>query len=101
MDPKTAEEYVEKHSRNENVTGYGLDTTIHLPCPFCAESDFVIAPIMQVQQALENENVCNKCGRGLKISYEFDESTSTLKMEPLQTCGSEPAPYLPKFRRVN
>lgn len=94
----TKEEYEKKFADNQKFSGRGVETTIHMPCPFCAEPDFMIYRVIEVNDFLAHEAVCKHCGRGMKGIVEKGESG--VNVEFVQTCG-DPAPdFLPPIRRL-
>lgn len=96
---KTRQEYEQKYFHNQRITGFGLGVTLHVPCPFCAEPDFLIYKIIEMESALTSDHVCKHCGRGMKTFIERDKYGGT-KMEFVQTCGDDPPDFLPKMRRI-
>ena len=94
----TKEEYEAKFHANTKITGFGIDVTITMPCPFCAAPDWLCYRIIDTKQAMSQGAVCRECGRGARAEIQRDYGG--LKFEMVQTAG-EPAPdYLPPMRRV-
>jgi hypothetical protein len=99
MTPTTREEYQERFDTNQTITGYGLGTTLHVPCPFCAAKDFFVFPILDTSETMAKGAVCAECGRGAKAV--FDNQPGQVKFEMMQTCGEDPPAWLtPKMRRL-
>ncbi len=88
-DPKTAEEYNELYQKHTKITGFGLEVTIHMPCPFCAAPDFCVYKIIEVEEALSKPSTCSSCGRSLKTFINEENGRKTLRF--VQT-GGEPGP---------
>lgn len=98
--PKNAEEYRERFHRNQRIEGFGTDTATHLPCPFCAASDFMTLPITQADEAMQRGAMCKECGRSAKGIVE--RSASGVRFEIVQTGGPDQPEWLePKMRRVS
>jgi hypothetical protein len=97
----TREEYEAKYHANTRMSGFGLDTTIHMPCPFCAEPDFLSYRSLETHEALAKETVCTKCGRGMRnlIVRTEHAGSVTVGFAPVQTRGDDPAPYLRWIQR--
>lgn len=97
----TKEDYDKKFVSNTKYSGNGLSTTIHMPCPFCAEPDFRVFRIVDTEKANQDEAVCKSCGRGCKMLYErTDGLGGGVSFEMVQTRGDDPPEYLPPMRRV-
>jgi len=94
----TKEEYELKFQQNYHLSGYGLDTTAHMPCPFCAEPDFMVYKIMEIQEEMRKEHICKACGRG--TIGVITPVAGGAKMEIVQTQGDDPPDYVGKMRRV-
>jgi hypothetical protein len=96
--PKSKAEYEAAFHANERVTGYGINVTIHMPCPFCAAPEFIVYRVLEVVDALAKGAVCTACNRGMKgITVIRDAGTST---EFVQTCGDPPPPWVVAMRRT-
>ena len=102
--PKTREEYVARFEASQRVSGVGFDVTSHIPCPFCAAPDFLVAKLLNVEtgemfgQVLERGAVCRECGRGARGLTVRTANGVTIEM--VQTCGPDAvAPWLPPMRR--
>lgn len=95
----TKEEYVAKFTANQKMTGHGLGNVhVHMPCPFCAEPDFVVYEVLEVQTKMAEGAVCKHCGRGAKAV--FTRTPGGVSFEMVQTVGDEQPDYLiPKMRR--
>lgn len=102
-DPKCRDEYDNAYKAHTVFEGFGLDTTMVVPCPFCAAPKFMrwspvpTSPIA-IEKVLEAGAICEKCGRGMRGIT--DTSGGDVRVEMVQTCGVDPAPYLPPMRRV-
>lgn len=97
--PSNMEQYLKRFDGNQKITGTGLDTTVTMPCPFCAAADFVSYRVIDVEQVMSRGAICRECGRGARaISHRRAGGAS---IEVVQTCGPEQPEWLsPKIRRV-
>lgn len=97
-DPKTLDEYNKKSAANQKIEGQGLGNVfVHMPCPFCAEPDFMTYEVLDVEVRSKEGAVCKHCKRGMKAV--FKRSQSGVEFEFVQTEGEDPPSYLPKMRR--
>jgi hypothetical protein len=94
----TKTEYEAKFTRNQSISGYGLDVTMHMPCPFCATTGWMVYKILEMEEVSSREHVCSECGRGARMIYTH--SGSSTSFEVVQTRGDDPPDYLPRMRRV-
>jgi hypothetical protein len=92
------QEYEEKLNANQRITGIGFETTMHMPCPFCAEPDFMIYRVLETEQALDKGAVCKHCGRGMKAILKRSEGG--ISFELVQTCGDPPPDYVLPLRAI-
>jgi hypothetical protein len=97
-DPKSLIEHNERSKANYKLTGYGLDTTIHQPCYFCAAPDFKVYKIIEANERLAEDAICLSCGRSAKGIITRDETT--VYMELVQTGGPDQPACLPQIRRI-
>lgn len=98
-DPESKEAYEAKFHANTKVTGYGiLGVTTHMPCPACAEPEWCVTLVIDVEEAMQKEYVCKACGRGFKAIV--DRQGGSVRFEYVQTCGPDLPPYMPHMRRV-
>jgi hypothetical protein len=98
MEPKSKEEYEQRFKSNSKITGYGMDTTVHVPCPFCAAPNFMSYKITEVEDVLGNGSVCGECNRGSRgIVLKIKGGTT---IELVQTSGPDfNVSWLPPMRR--
>ena len=92
------QEYEAKFHANEKITGYGSEVTMHMPCPFCAEPDFITHRVIDSEEAYEKGAVCKYCKRGAKAI--FKHTAGGVEFEFVQTVGDPIPDYLPPMRRV-
>jgi hypothetical protein len=92
----TKQEYEKRFSDNQQITGRGLDTTMHMPCPFCAAPEFWVYKIMEMQKVVREGAVCKECGRGMK-AIEI-KVNGGFGLEFIQTQGDPPPPYVPHVK---
>lgn len=93
----TRTEYEEKFHKNQKITGRFLETTMHMPCPFCAEPEFMVYKILDTEKVIANGAVCKFCNRGCKAIVTRDAGGVGFRF--VQTCGDDPPDYLPKMER--
>lgn len=91
------EEYKRKFTANQKIDGFGLGILIHVPCPFCAEPDFLVHKLHEAERAYRDGAVCKHCGRGLRGLFNYD--ASGVSFEFVQTVGVAPPDWLPTIRR--
>lgn len=97
--PNSQEELEQRFAANQKISGHGLDTTMHLPCPFCAAPDFIVYKILDSEDALVNGAKCGECGRGAAIEFSVN-TPSNKQFELVQTEGDDQPDWLtPKIRR--
>ena len=94
----TKQEYEAKFHANQKVTGFGLEVTMHMPCPACAEPDFVSYKILEMKKVLTESVICKHCGFGSKAIFNHDNGG--VSFEFVQTAGGDLPDYLPPMRRV-
>lgn len=98
-DPNNLKEYEAKFRENASVRGYGMEVTQHFPCPFCANPDWLVMPIIEFPPESERDITCEACGRTARmLSSRTGEG---MKMELVQTGGEDPPAWLePAPRRL-
>jgi hypothetical protein len=90
-DPKSLEEYNELISKRTRVSGFGMDTMQHMPCPFCAVEDHVSYKILEMEEVISKPIKCESCGRTSKVIFHRDGPSVSLEI--VQTDG----PDLPEW----
>ncbi len=99
MQPRNQDDYLRRFYANHSVDGFGLDTRVHMPCPFCAAADFAIFRIVDMREVLRHEATCAECGRSGRSIFVSDKPDEKL-IEFVQTGGDDPPAWLePKPRR--
>jgi hypothetical protein len=59
-------QYLTRFKKNERISGFGIEkATVHMPCPFCAATDFLVYRIIDVHEALAKGATCKECKRSL------------------------------------
>lgn len=97
--PASLEDYNQRFYENQRVSGQGLETRTHIPCPFCASEDFLSPRILDTESAMERGATCSVCGRSARAI--FTRSPGTVSFEIVQTGGEDQPDWLkPKMRRV-
>jgi hypothetical protein len=95
--PTNMEEFTEAAFANQKITGFGLGTTTHLPCPFCAAPDFMVYTILETEHITGKPHMCRVCGRGARVAYTHKGSST--RLEIVQTGGDPQPEWLkPKMR---
>ncbi len=99
MEPRDREEWEHLFHENQRISGTGLNTTMHMPCPFCAAKDFAVYKIIDTEDALIEGAVCNACNRGAAIEFSVN-MPSNKQFEMVQISGpDQPSWLVPKMRR--
>lgn len=102
VQPTNIDEYMRAFTDNSKVKGFGFDTTMHTPCPFCAAPDFHVFKITQTEQELDKERVCTQCGRGMTVVTSTSDSGSSKRFSFYQTSGPDQPEWLePKMPRAH
>ena len=91
------DEFNEKHEANSRISGSGSETTLHMPCPFCAEPDFLVHRIVDADAAYAKGAVCKFCRRGVRRVVNCGQVGWTT--EAVQTCGPDVASWQRPIRR--
>lgn len=93
------EEYKTKFAAHEKIAGEGIATTLHIPCPFCAEPDFLVHKILDAEDTYTRGAICKHCGRGSRgiVKHHADGAN----VEFVQTSGPPAPDWLPPMRRVD
>ena len=98
-EPKTREEWEKRFAENQKISGFGLATSMHMPCPFCAAPDFLTYRIIDTEEALVDGAVCKECNRGAAIEFSVN-TPSNKQFEMVQTSGPDQPVWLdPLMRR--
>lgn len=96
--PTNKAEYEERFALNNKLSGFGVDTTMHMPCPFCAAPDFMVYRIIETHAALREGGTCVECHRGFR--GDVTVTSHGTSCEFVQTCGDDAPDYIPAMRRV-
>lgn len=95
-DPATLDEYNKKIQRNQRVSGFGpFGTTMHLPCPGCAASDWKSYKVIEAEQRMPEPATCSHCLRTFEIPVTRTPGGVSFKF--VQTGGEPVADYLKSF----
>jgi len=98
--PTTMAEFTQRFARNQYMDGFGLETTMHVPCPFCGAIGFACYRVLDVEAAMARGSTCTECGRSAKAL--FDRTADGVAFELVQTGGPDQPEWLtPKMRRVD
>jgi hypothetical protein len=98
--PQELKEFEEKFQKNTKYSGMGLGTTIHVPCGFCAEPDFMVYKITDCDEALKKGAICRNCKRGIKTVFKVDQPGNKV-FEMVQFCGPDAPRYIAGIRRID
>lgn len=98
-DPKDLESFNRKFQANTYFEPGGMETVVHLPCPFCGGMDFVTFPLADFEMIVKLESVCRDCERGCRLDIK-PIAHNGVRWEFLQTQGEDPPAYLPEMRRA-
>lgn len=97
--PNNKEEYLTRYHSNQRYTGFGLETAMVMPCPFCAAPDFLVCRVIDTEKALSEDTKCKECERSAK--YIFQRNAIGVTFEIVQTGGpDQPDWFTPKMRRI-
>jgi hypothetical protein len=96
---QTKAEYLTRFAQNQRVEGFGLDTAVVYPCPFCAAPDWATHKILEMEEVMAQEHRCGECGRAAKMIFKRD--ASGVQFEFVQTAGDDAPEWLPPMRRVS
>ena len=92
-DPATKEDFESLYHSNTSVSGYGVDITQHLPCPFCAAKGWATWRLaLPVSKVWAEPKKCDACGRTSKLAVT--ETAFSTSMQLILVDGPDPAPYL-------
>jgi hypothetical protein len=97
-DPETYDEYEKKQTLHQLIEGYGAAATIHSPCPFCCEPDWMVFSVLEMEPVASRGATCKSCGRSAKLV--FTRTETAVAFEIVQTGGRPPPSYLPSIRGV-
>ena len=99
-EPKDYNEYLERFHGNYVVTGFGSDTKVIMPCPFCSAPAIMSYKIIDAKEEMKKERTCVECKRSFKCIFHVDTPLST-EWEMVQTSGPDQPEWLNiKLRRV-
>jgi hypothetical protein len=90
-EPASKEEFEAKFEKNTAYYGKYLGTGMKMPCPFCAEPDFLVYLIIEVNEKLKEGAVCKHCQRGCKGIVV--ENPGSISFRMVQTSGDDPSPW--------
>ena len=79
---------------SQKISGYGMDVTVHMPCPFCAAPEWMIFKILEQEEVSSKEHVCKECTRGARMIYTHDGPSTSF--EVVQTQGPDSPDFVPK-----
>lgn len=96
--PTNIDEYHARFHANIKYEGFGMETTMISPCPFCAAPDCQRVRLAYAQHDMEQPAVCTECGRGAKAVFTGDANNHDLEI--VQTAGPNPPDWLPPMRRA-
>lgn len=99
--PRSMEEYLTRWTSSERFSGYGMNTMIHMPCPFCATGEWLVYRILDSETALAKGATCAACGRSARCLFEREGGN--LHFELVQTAGAEAPEWLsprPRYLRA-
>lgn len=83
---------------NTTITGFGLDTTMHAPCPFCGAPDFMVYRIIDSREAMAKGGTCTACKRSMRGIVQSNPLQTQVSF--VQTGGDDlPDWYEPKVPR--
>jgi hypothetical protein len=99
-EPKSLEEFDRRFAANTRFEGSGMETTMCLPCPFCAAADFVKFALLDMSEIVKLEQVCKECDRGCQLEMKAI-AHGGVRWEFVLTQGEDIPEFLPQMRRVS
>lgn len=97
--PNNRAEYDTRFYANQGMEGFGLDTSLVFPCPFCAAPRWAVTKIIEMEETMSKPHHCGECGRSAKMI--FSRTAGGVSFEVVQTGGPDQPDWLePKMRRV-
>lgn len=89
-DLASMDELNERIMQNLRITGFGVDTTQHVPCPFCGTPDWTEWKIAdpRLYEVMQEERKCAACGRSGKQVINRTSGGITARL--VQTGGPWP-----------
>lgn len=98
-EPKDYQEYLDRFSVNNGYEGFGFDTKMRMPCPFCAAPDWLHVLILDAEKHYAKGATCKECGRSARAIFTHAPGSTTFEF--VQTAGPDQPDWLPqKMRRV-
>lgn len=99
-DPQSQDEYNRLYQERVRYFGYGIETGMSMPCPFCCAPDFMVSTILDMEEAMKQGATCKNCRRSVKTVFHVNEPGNK-QFEIVQTGGPDcTLPWLPPIRRV-
>jgi hypothetical protein len=98
-EPQTLEDYEHVFKLNTKYEGFGLNTALRLPCPFCADVGPRAILIVEMDIQSQKPSLCSSCGRSWKAL--INREAGSVRSEFVQVGGPTPAGFVPKMRRVS
>lgn len=95
--PGSVEEYERLSTANLRYEGHGFDTTMVIPCPFCAAPDFHRVLIINSHEDLSREATCVHCGRSARML--ITAAPGVTSGELVQTGGEDPPEWMQPWPR--
>jgi hypothetical protein len=99
-DPVTLDAYNRRFHANTAYHGFGLDTEMEMPCPFCAAAHWMRVRIIEMKPAMKQGAACKECGRSARFIFEIDVP-GEVQFSLVQTGGAEIPSYLPPIERAS
>ena len=102
--PQNLDEYNARYNARIRYTGFGPDTRVFVPCPFCCAPDFMTWKVWpgdpeNVEAVMAKGATCASCKRGCRALFTRLGSGG-VTFEVVQTEGDAPPDWLPAMRRV-
>lgn len=91
--PSSYDEFLKRVGTNQMVSGYGVESVIHMPCPFCGAGHFVCYNVLQCEEALSQSNTCDECHRSSKCVFEKKDRDTSFTL--VQTGGPDCPQWFP------
>lgn len=93
-EPDSLDEYNTRYQENILIEEYGVDgIRTHVPCPFCAEPDWLVHGLLDVEEKYRKGAVCRRCHRGAIVLTKKENNVTTLHF--VQTEGPDIPAWFP------
>jgi hypothetical protein len=89
--PENWQELCDRQAWNNESSGFGFETAMHIACPGCGAKDFMILKIAQGDEQYERGGDCKECGRGFRMPLK--RAPGSVSFSVVQTAGPDLPPW--------